>query len=66
MKIFSDTVMKAKWAKIIPFPKAAEGLVYNGHDQIGVPAGEGYHIEGNVQKNAGDYLAIATLNDGYV
>ena len=46
-------------------PAAATDLVYNGETQTGVPAGTGYTITGNTGKDAGDYTAIARLEDGY-
>ena len=46
---------------VVEIPEAVEGLVYNGEEQTGVPAGEGYSITGNVAVEAGDYTAIATL-----
>jgi hypothetical protein len=46
-------------------PAAATNLVYNGETQTGVPAGTGYTITGNTGKDAGDYTAIARLEDGY-
>ncbi len=46
-------------------PTAATGLIYNANTQTGVPAGTGYTITGNTGKDAGDYTAIARLEDGY-
>ena len=59
-----------KWriaAKAVEAPAAAEGLVYNGEEQTGVAAGEGYTLSGTVSaKDAGEYEAVATLEDSYV
>ena len=49
----------------IPVPAAAEGLVYSGAGQTGVADGDGYTLAGNVATNAGNYVATATLSDGY-
>lgn len=48
-------------------PAAQTGLVYSGTVQSGVATGEGYTFSGTTQAtDAGDYVAIATLKDGYV
>ncbi len=49
----------------VKIPAAATGLVYNGKEQIGVPASaEGYYtIKGNKEINAGEYQAVLTLAD---
>lgn len=57
-------VWKMKLRAKVSVPTAAKGLVYNGAAQIGVIAGAGYSICGNVATNAGDYVATATL-DGW-
>ena len=49
--------------RIVPVPEARTGLVYNGEAQTGVEAGDGYRIEGNVATSAGDYEAVASLDD---
>ena len=47
-------------------PVAAEGLVYDGSEQVGVEAGEGYALSGDFKATgAGEYAATATLEDGY-
>lgn len=46
-------------------PEAASGLVYDGSEQAGVEAGEGYVLSGASAKHAGEYVAMATLEDGY-
>lgn len=46
-------------------PSVARGLVYNGREQVGVPAGEGYEVSGGAAAAAGDYEATATPRDGY-
>ena len=46
-------------------PSVARGLVYNGREQVGVPAGEGYDVSGGAAVAAGDYEATATPRDGY-
>lgn len=50
----------------IDVPTAVAGLVYDGAAQIGVLEGVGYALVGNVETNAGQYAATATLEDGYV
>lgn len=50
----------------VAHPVAAEGLVYNGEAQIGVPEGRGYALAGTaVATNAGTYTATATIRPGY-
>ena len=49
---------------VVP-PIAKPGLVYNGREQTGVEPGEGYTLTGNTGKDAGDYTAEASLEDGY-
>ena len=50
----------------IEAPTAVSGLVYDGSARIGVAEGAGYALVGNVATNAGDYVATATPEDGYV
>lgn len=50
---------------VIDVPTAKTGLVYNGEEQTGVAAGEGYTITDNVKTDAGNYTATATLEEGY-
>ena len=53
--------------KTILVPEAIEGLAYTGWAQTGVPDGFGYTLSGKSREtNAGDYVAIATLAEGYV
>lgn len=53
--------------RAISVPTAKTGLVYNGNEQIGVEAGQGYTLEGTAKAtNAGKYTVTAKLNDGYV
>ena len=47
-------------------PTAVTGLIYNGNEQTGVVAADGYTVTDNVKINAGDYTATVTLKDGYV
>ena len=50
----------------VAVPTAASGLVYDGTEQAGVEAGEGYELAGDFRAtNAGDYTATATLQNGY-
>ena len=52
----------------VALPTAATGLVYNGEEQAsGIAENAGYTLTGELKgTDAKDYLAIATLNDGYV
>lgn len=50
---------------VIQQPDAAEELVYDGTEKVGVPEGVGYVIVDNVGTNAGDYLATATIRPGF-
>ena len=50
----------------VEVPTAVENLVYDGTEKIGVIAGTGYTLTGNIATNAGNYTATATLEDGYV
>lgn len=63
----NTVTMYAVWKKLatVPVPAAVKGLVHDGTVKTGVPAGTGYSIVGNVATNAGDYVATATLLDGY-
>ena len=47
----------------VEIPSAVSGLVFDGTAKTGVPAGALYSIDGNIQTNAGEYDAVATLND---
>ena len=50
----------------VPIP-AGKNLTYNGKEQTGVAAGEGYTLSGTKSaKNAGSYKATATLKEGYI
>lgn len=50
----------------IEVPKAIKGLVYNKEVQTGIDLGEGYTLLDNIATDAGNYVAKATLLDGYV
>ena len=52
----------------VALPAAATGLVYNGDEQAsGIAENAGYTLTGELKgTDAKDYLATATLNDGYV
>ena len=53
--------------KEIPLPKAKEGLEYNGEEQEGVAAGEGYTLSGTASATrVGSYVVTAVLEKGYV
>ena len=49
----------------VDIPVAADGLVYNGEEQVGVEQADGalYALEGNTGTNAGQYVATAFLTD---
>ena len=51
--------------KVIDAPAPATGLEYNGSEQTGVPAGEGYTVTGNTETNAGSYVATATADKNH-
>ena len=59
----------AVWERIliaIDEPVAVENLIYNGLEQIGVVAADGYTLSGETMAiDAGEYTATATLVDGY-
>ena len=45
-------------------PKPVTGLVYNGKEQTGVPAGKGYTLRGHAKEtDAGEYMATAVVTD---
>ena len=46
-------------------PAVISGLVYNGSEQVGVDAGHGFVIAGDVATNAGNYTATLTLKPGF-
>ena len=47
-------------------PSAINGLVYNGSAQQGVASGEAYTLSQGSATDAGNYTAVAHLNNGYV
>ena len=49
----------------VEIPVAATGLVYNGQEQTGVPSSNDgkYTVTGNVQTDAGTYIAVISLTD---
>ncbi|MCR5753086.1 MAG: InlB B-repeat-containing protein [Kiritimatiellae bacterium] len=49
----------------VAVPAAKSGLVYDGQAKIGVAAGMGYALSGNVATNAGHYTATAAPLAGY-
>ena len=49
----------------IPRPQAIKGLVYNGTEQTGVAAGEGYTVTNGSATDAGIYTATVVLEPGY-
>ena len=53
-------------APSIAVPSAVAGLVYDGTAKTGVVEGVGYTLVENVATAAGDYVATATLDAGYV
>ena len=59
----------AVWERIliaVDEPVAAENLIYNGTEQVGVGAADGYTLSGeSAAIDAGEYTATATLADGY-
>ena len=69
-RAMADADVWAKWAEkqkqVIPVPAAATGLVYSGRPQAGVPAGEGYSVEGGEATGAGSYEATLTADSGHV
>ena len=63
----SSVTVTAVFGFYIEIPTAASGLVYNGTEQIGVPAGVGYSLTGDAAAtNAGSYQATASLEEGYL
>ena len=53
-------------APSVDVPSAVAGLVYDGTAKTGVVENVGYTLVENVATAAGDYVATATLEDGYV
>lgn len=64
--VTQNTKYYAKWLKSIDVPTPTNGLTYNGSEQVGVAAGTGYTVTGAKATNAGNYTAVATLEDGYI
>ena len=62
---FDGTVKWSIAKKAVDAPKAAAGLTYNGSEQTGVEAGEGYTASGNTATDAGDYTATLALGKNY-
>ena len=50
----------------VDVPTAVGGLTYNGNEQTGVVASVGFTLVNNTAKDAGNYTATATLEDGYI
>lgn len=51
---------------VIPYPKANEGLVYNGQEQTGVSEGPGYTLAGEYKgTNVGEYKATVTPESSF-
>jgi len=49
----------------ISVPTPITGLKYNREEQVGVLEGVGYTVTGNKEVDAGNYVAVVTLLDGY-
>lgn len=63
IEMFKGTVDFSK--EKVEIPVANEGLIYNGSEQTGVEAGEGYTLSDNAKATeAGTYTVTATLEDG--
>ena len=56
----------ARANEAVAVPSAVANLVYDGYAKVGVPAGAGYTLVGNVATNAGAHVATATLAPGFV
>lgn len=56
----------ARANEAVAVPSAVANLVYDGYAKVGVPAGTGYTLVGNVATNAGAHVATATLAPGFV
>jgi uncharacterized repeat protein (TIGR02543 family) len=75
MQVAASTVVTgpntlyAQWERsliAVDEPVVAEGLIYNGFEQVGVASAEGYTLSGvSAATDAGEYTATATLADGY-
>ena len=50
-------------ARGVDRPSVNGNLVYNGFEQVGVTAGEGYTVTGGSETAPGNYTAIVSLND---
>lgn len=50
----------------VAIPSAVPGLVYNGSEQTGVAEGIGYTLSDHKATDAGQYMATATLEEGYI
>ena len=59
-----DKTVTANYLTEVVKPEGAN-LTYNGSTQTGVAANAGYNVENGSEKNAGNYTATVTLNDGY-
>ena len=46
-------------------PRAVEGLVFDGSEQVGVASGEGFSVAGGSATAAGEYVASAVLDEGW-
>ena len=64
--VCSDTAEFTIARAMVDAPVAATGLVYTGGVQCGVADGEGFSVECGLGTDAGNYTAIAKLDENYM
>ena len=65
-EIILKVIVKEKPLVKVEIPKANLGLIYDGHEKMGVNEKEGYKLTENKGINAGKYIAKAELKEGYI
>ena len=62
VRVFLDAT-KTVPKPTVALPEAIGGLIYDGNEQTGVAAGDGYVVEGATATDAGEHTALVSLTD---
>ena len=64
---YSETVPTIEITRAtISIPTANTGLIYDGEEKMGVNEGDYYTLSGHKQTNAGNYTAVASVDDNHI
>ena len=64
---YSETVPTIEITRAtISIPTANTGLIYDGREKTGVNEGDYYTLSGHKQTNAGNYTAVASVDDNHI